>query len=459
MRAAETRKSRPDVSAHSLCAVPSGYKRLFFDDIRAPRLTHYLFRFPAKFHPPVAHALLRLYTSPGQVVLDPFCGSGTLLVAAAAEGRRAIGTDVDPVAVFVSEAKSRRYQPKHLRSSWSILRPLVEQIARSHAEYDAFRFDDISLEQYDRELEFDRLWTPQIPNLLHWFRRYVVVDLSRLLGVINSVAIPETHRSFFRLMFTSVIRKVSNADPVPVSGLEVTAHMKRLEAEGRLIDPFSTFLQFAERGLHAAEAYWDASILPQPVSVRQADARFLALRRDEQADAIITSPPYHSAVDYYRRHQLEMFWLGFTVDRTERHILMRKYIGRANVGLKDPILERQRELGPLAQEWYQTIQSIAPKRSTSFLHYVLSMKDAIRRLARVVREDAPVIFVVGHSSWNGSTIPTSDLFLEMAGDFLVFMEKLWYPTKNRYMSYKRRNGADINQEYVLVFHRTGYHGL
>ena len=329
MRAAETRKSRSDVSAHSLCAVPSGYKRLFFDDIRAPRLTHYLFRFPAKFHPPVAHALLRLYTSPGQVVLDPFCGSGTLLVAAAAEGRRAIGTDVDPVAVFVSEAKSRRYQPKHLRSSWSILRPLVEQIARSHAEYDAFRFDDISLEQYDRELEFDRLWTPQIPNLLHWFRRYVVVDLSRLLGVINSVAIPETHRSFFRLMFTSVIRKVSNADPVPVSGLEVTAHMKRLEAEGRLIDPFSTFLQFAERGLHAAEAYWDASILPQPVSVRQADARFLALRRDKQADAIITSPPYHSAVDYYRRHQLEMFWLGFTVDRTERHILMRKYIGRA----------------------------------------------------------------------------------------------------------------------------------
>lgn len=36
------------------------------------------------------------FTKPGDVVLDPFCGSGTTLVACAKAGRRAIGVEVDP---------------------------------------------------------------------------------------------------------------------------------------------------------------------------------------------------------------------------------------------------------------------------------------------------------------------------------------------------------------------------
>nr|MDQ4041145.1 site-specific DNA-methyltransferase [Actinomycetota bacterium] len=71
------------------------------------RYTHYLFRYPAKFHPPVAQALLERYTEPGDCVLDCFCGSGTLLVEATVAGRSAVGSDVDPVAAFVSRVKAR----------------------------------------------------------------------------------------------------------------------------------------------------------------------------------------------------------------------------------------------------------------------------------------------------------------------------------------------------------------
>lgn len=74
------------------------------------RLTHYLFRYPAKFHPPVVRALLERYTGKGECVFDPFCGSGTLLVEASVLGRPSIGLDVDPVAVAVTGAKVHRYQ-------------------------------------------------------------------------------------------------------------------------------------------------------------------------------------------------------------------------------------------------------------------------------------------------------------------------------------------------------------
>jgi predicted RNA methylase len=75
--------------------------------VASERYTHYLFRYPAKFHPPVARALLERHTEPGDCVLDCFCGSGTLLVEAAITGRSAIGSDVDPVACGVRKVSSR----------------------------------------------------------------------------------------------------------------------------------------------------------------------------------------------------------------------------------------------------------------------------------------------------------------------------------------------------------------
>ena len=46
------------------------------------RLSHYAFRYPAKFHPPVVRELVQRYSKKGQVCCDPFCGSGTRLVEA-----------------------------------------------------------------------------------------------------------------------------------------------------------------------------------------------------------------------------------------------------------------------------------------------------------------------------------------------------------------------------------------
>jgi site-specific DNA-methyltransferase (adenine-specific) len=44
---------------------------------------------------------------PGSLVLDPFCGSGTTLCAAAKHGRAAVGVDVGELAVKVSTERLR----------------------------------------------------------------------------------------------------------------------------------------------------------------------------------------------------------------------------------------------------------------------------------------------------------------------------------------------------------------
>jgi DNA modification methylase len=49
--------------------------------------------------------LVKACCPPGGLVLDPFCGSGTTLVAAAMSGREVCGVDVSPAAVRIARRR------------------------------------------------------------------------------------------------------------------------------------------------------------------------------------------------------------------------------------------------------------------------------------------------------------------------------------------------------------------
>ncbi|HEY0418944.1 MAG TPA: site-specific DNA-methyltransferase [Acetobacteraceae bacterium] len=63
------------------------------------------FHHPGTFPVALPAWCIRLHGKPGAVVLDPFMGTGTTLVAAAREGARGIGIEIDPG--YVSVARER----------------------------------------------------------------------------------------------------------------------------------------------------------------------------------------------------------------------------------------------------------------------------------------------------------------------------------------------------------------
>jgi|SRR5215204_6390194 len=66
------------------------------DVIAVPRIHR---GYPAEKPPAVSEVLINQSTTPGEVVADPFMGSGSVGVAALRAGRRFAGTDVNPEAV------------------------------------------------------------------------------------------------------------------------------------------------------------------------------------------------------------------------------------------------------------------------------------------------------------------------------------------------------------------------
>src|SRR5690606_1367297 len=60
---------------------------------------------PAPFPVELPRRLIQLYTFSGEVVLDPFCGSGSTCVAALETGRLYVGYDINPDYVELAQAR------------------------------------------------------------------------------------------------------------------------------------------------------------------------------------------------------------------------------------------------------------------------------------------------------------------------------------------------------------------
>jgi DNA modification methylase len=68
-------------------------------------LLHRFHPYCARFPSEIVEAALEQYSKPGDNVFDPFCGSGTTLVAGLVKQRKVVGIDIDPLAVMISDVK------------------------------------------------------------------------------------------------------------------------------------------------------------------------------------------------------------------------------------------------------------------------------------------------------------------------------------------------------------------
>ncbi|MDP1550040.1 MAG: DNA methyltransferase [Nitrosomonas sp.] len=66
---------------------------------------HQLSPYIGKLKSSIAKDLILNYSRPGELVVDPFAGSGTVLLEAVRLGRRAFGVDISPYAALLSRAK------------------------------------------------------------------------------------------------------------------------------------------------------------------------------------------------------------------------------------------------------------------------------------------------------------------------------------------------------------------
>ena len=68
--------------------------------------THNFYRYPARFSPKFAAAAIASFSRPGELVLDPYMGGGTVLVEGLVAGRKVVGNDLNSLATFIAKVKT-----------------------------------------------------------------------------------------------------------------------------------------------------------------------------------------------------------------------------------------------------------------------------------------------------------------------------------------------------------------
>jgi SAM-dependent methyltransferase len=237
---------------------------------------HGFHAYPGRMHPRVAAAIVEAWSRIGDRVLDPFCGSGTVPCEALALERRAIGVDLNPLAIRLAAFKARAWTEARAAAVPPAARGLAER-ARA-ARHGAPRGED------------------------RFFEPHVLRELANLRGELRREP-PGEPREALELVLSSILVKVSKQ----LSDTRTEPTRKQL-ARGFTTTLFVRKAEELERRLGAF-----ARRLPQGAAaaeIRAGDARRLPGVAASSVALVATSPPYAGAFDYLAHHERRARWLG-----------------------------------------------------------------------------------------------------------------------------------------------------
>ena len=260
------------------------------------RLTHGFHAYPARMHGGLAAAAIDRFSKDAEHVLDPFCGSGTVLVEAMVAGRRSRGVDLNPIAVRVAGVKTERRSAVERDRFAAIVDAIAEA---SKARVDARAPAMAPLSEHERRD----------------FEVHVLKELAGLWDEIGKVELVADRRAL-EVLFSSIVVKFSNRRAETSSATTP----KRI---GKGV-PTSFFARKGDELVrrwaaldHACTALHRDVHRPRIVEGDATDLR-ATLPPDYRADLVLTSPPYGGTYDYAEHHALRMAWLGLSPIRLRR---------------------------------------------------------------------------------------------------------------------------------------------
>jgi hypothetical protein len=260
-----------------------------YNRTRSPNqyLTHWIYPYKGKYHPQMIRALLNVIgVKKGDLVLDPFVGSGTTLLESQLLGVDSVGIDVSQVCVLISKVKTESLE-------------VIEEIEETK---------DSLLEEHQG-------------ITLHSFDEGQVSKKGGLGEAIDSIK-NEKVRNFYKVA-------------------ELIAHSDRSRRKKK--DFYGSFRNNVEKMLTSTKDFKrivDELNLPLGnMETKLGDARNLELK-NESVDGIITSPPYSIALDYVKNDAHALEALGYDLERVREDFIGVRGTGKKKVELYNNDIEK-----------------------------------------------------------------------------------------------------------------------
>ena len=393
--------------------------------------SHALHAFAAKFPPQLPRVFIEGLTQKGETVMDPMMGSGTVIVESFLCGRRAVGFDIDPLALMICGVKT--HPVDFLEATWAGKRVVSSAIKLLQR---ASRLEPAMRERFSpASLEF----------INYWFGKQSQRELMALLLAIEREHLEQPLVDFLKVVFSSIIITKSGG----VSLAYDLAHTRPHLLEGK---PYKDAIKVFEARLAKSAAL--LSQLPsngKQVEIHQRDCRQRLPLEEGSVQLIVTSPPYANAIDYMRAHKFSLVWFGEDIDGLST--LRSTYIGSEKTGVPNTP-----DLPSSVCKVIDRLQEADGKKSRVLAKYFADMRLALGEMVRVLEPGHCCIVVVGPSTMRGQTIKTHELLSDIGNQ--VGFETLDIAERkldrNRRMlpaAFRRNHNSQIedrmHEEYII----------
>ena len=337
--------------------------------------------FPHSFASALVHRLIDEWNlSETDVIVDPFVGAGTTVLAAKERNVPAIGYDLSPFAAFVSKAKVAPYaDPSGLRAA---AKSLLAALSREVEGTATVNYPPIVLRA--------------LPGL-------ILKTLDSCKSAIEQLPSSSIERDFMMLALLTTIRRFSRA--LPAGGwLKWTRNSSRSTSFRRtLSDQIELMIRDVETVGLPPRADWSAHV---------ADARRLPAPADAYT-ALITSPPYPNRHDYTRVFCVELLF-GFLTETELRSLRHQTIQSHPESRPRRPKADGYNPPELLSETIFKLANRGADRRIERMLYgYFIDMHLFLSEARRVCRCDARIAVVVGNVQYVGVPVLVDEIIVSI----------------------------------------------
>lgn len=392
-------------------------------------LTHGLHRYKGKFYPQLARALLNMSGARrGDLIMDPFMGSGTTLLESWLMGISGIGFDINPLAHLIARTKvgALRAGPDRLRRAVAEF----EQHAGVIASELGVRWPGRGGQECAGESRVgarDLAHAAGRPaaerELGAWFPAPVIAKLVvvvRALAKVSDVA----GADFIRVCLSDIVRGVSQQEPRDLRTHRRSSPIDDAPVFTKLFAKLDGELSKIEAGRSLLPAAEGSPSWAEHADLRGVDPRRHSVLRERQVDAVVSSPPYATALPYVDTDRLSYLVLGLTSPKV-RNALQKELIGTREIGdrqrrdLEHEMISRG-GLESLPKDVAADLRHVLQTNSTHgvgfrrrntpalLYQYFRDMRASLQQVSSACRPGALVFLVLGDSKTtlgNGEVFP------------------------------------------------------
>jgi len=381
---------------------------------------HRWYIFPHSFTSELVHALIEEWDlGPSDIILDPFAGAGTTLLAAKEKHVPAVGYDLSPLAVFAANTKTADYNKDVFREAWLQLKIQLKP------------------DQWNGSCDhYPDLVCKALPDRLLYAFDFVAARIRELPFELK-------YRDALMLALVSIIPQYSRA--IATGGwLKWVKKRSTVASLPRsLASKVNVMLKDITQNIHSnAET-----------RTEKADARVLP-DLEAKYSAVITSPPYPNRHDYTRVFGVELMFAFFNWEET-RQLRYQSFHSHPEARPERPEYTGYCPPGSLRKVLSILEANGSDPRIPNMLDgYFKDLYICLAEMRRVCAPKAHIALVLGNAQYSGQPVMVDEITCDIGEQVGLHCEKL-IVARYRGNSAQQMGvwGKNPSRESIIVFRR------